>query len=60
MNWFTKQVPTSALVARLDNQEVAAAREYLRKFLANGAVEHDRLIQALTVLVMDLHKAGDA
>ena len=60
MNWFTKQVPPSALVARLDNQEVAAAREYLDRFLANGPVEQGRLIQALTLLVMDLDKAGQA
>ena len=60
MNWFTKQVPPSALVARLDNQEVAAAREYLDRFLANAPVEQGRLIQALTLLVMDLDKAGQA
>ena len=58
MNWFTKKVPPSALVARLDNQEVPAAREYLNKFLANAPVDHGRLMQALTLLLVDLDRKG--
>jgi hypothetical protein len=60
MRWHTKQVPSSALIARLNNKEVAAAREVLQGFLANTAVERDRLLQALTVLILDIDAGGDA
>ena len=60
MNWFTKKVPPSALVARLDNQEVAAAREYLNKFLTNAPVDQGRLMQALTLLLVDLDRKDQA
>ena len=59
MNWFTKGVPETALVARLQQQEVAAAREYLQRFLDNGAVTEGRILQALAVLLLDLDKEND-
>ena len=56
MNWFTKKRPTSALIHRLQNQEVDAAREVLEAFLKNAPTDPGRLLQALTVLIVDLDK----
>ena len=61
MNWFTKGEPeatSTGLITRLQDQEVAAAREYLQRFLDNGAVTDVRILQALAVLLLDLDKAG--
>ena len=55
--FFDKKVPANALEARLDAQHVDAAREYLNRFLTNQAIERDRMLQALTLLLMDLDKA---
>ena len=60
MNLFTSKMPENSLNARLDNKEVAAAREVLEKFLNETPTDRDRLLQALTVLIMDLDKAGHA
>ena len=60
MNLFTSKVPENSLHARLDNKEVAAAREVLEKFLNETPTDRDRLLQALTVLIIDLDKAGHA
>ena len=56
--FFDKKVPANALEARLDAQHVDAAREYLNRFGDNKPVERDRMLQALTILIMDLDKAG--
>jgi hypothetical protein len=53
MNWFTRKVPQSALIARLDNKDSLAAVEYLIRFTNNSPVEVDRLLQALTILALE-------
>ena len=57
MKLFEKQVPANSLEARLDAKHVDAAREYLGRFLNDKPADRDRLLQALTVLIMDLDQA---
>jgi transcription elongation factor GreA-like protein len=59
MNWFTKKVETNTLYTRLQHKEVAAAREVLQKFVANLPSDRDRVLQALTVLVIDFDNRGE-
>ena len=53
MNWFTKQVPASALEARLINGERDAAVEYLTKYRNNLPIKHEGVLMALTILAME-------
>jgi hypothetical protein len=60
MKLFTSKIPENSLHARLDNKDVSAAREVLEKFCNNIPTDRDRLLQALTVLILDLDRAGHA
>jgi hypothetical protein len=53
MNWFTKQVPASALEARLVNGEHDAAIKYLNKYRANLPIKHEGVMMALTILALE-------
>jgi hypothetical protein len=52
VNWFTKQVPASALEARLVNGETEAAIEYLNKYRANLPIKNEGVMMALTILAL--------
>lgn len=60
MMFGEKNIPANSLEARLLAGHVDAAREYLTAFADNKTVDRDRLLQALTVMVMDLDKAAHA
>ena len=58
---MTKQPPgMTMLTMRVREGEVSAAREYLKGFGHGAVADRDVLLQALTVLIMDLDAAGQA
>jgi hypothetical protein len=57
MKFFEHQIPANSLEARLDAKHVDAARELLERLLGNQPVDRDRVLQALTILIMDLDRA---
>ena len=57
MKFFEKKHPANSLEARLDAKHVDAAREYLHRFLDDKPVDIGRMMQAITVLLVDLDKA---
>jgi hypothetical protein len=57
MTWFSKDIPSNSLEARLDAKHVDAAREYLQRALDGKPFTMGRVTQAVIVLLMDLDKA---